>query len=52
VKLIAPESDPGFPGAGTELHRAPRRLAMPSRAAFPEEETEKEVTEPEALIDA
>jgi len=28
------------------------RLARPSRAEFPEDETEKEVTEPEALIDA
>ncbi len=50
--MIAPESEPGLPGAGTELHRAPMRLAMPSSAAFPEDEIEKEVTEPEALIDA
>ena len=51
LKEIAPESDLGAPGAGTEVQRAAMRLARPSRTALPEDDTET-LTEPDALIDA
>jgi hypothetical protein len=40
LKVSEPDSDTGFPGAGTEPQRAPSRCATPSKAALPEPEIE------------